>query len=106
MNVEDMLEEANTLNSDGAISEQDMFDYFEVVFSAFDVHLDRERIRKGLWKKYNALDQVHPVRVKTDRIMRSLEGTPTQEQIDNAVEELYDIINYANFAVRILQHKV
>ena len=97
------------------ISPGDMCDYFDVIYDAFNVHVDRERIRDGLWKEYPAEDQCNQIKVKIDRVLRSLErkrqyernvGGSPDPMIQNAIEELFDIINYANFAVRILAGRV
>lgn len=101
----DQLTKELTTASGSPISEEDRHDYVNTIMDAFEIHLDRERIRHALWKDYSAADQVRPIRLKADRITRSLEHdhVPTQEHIDNAVEELLDIINYANFAIRKLR---
>lgn len=107
MKTEDILRLGGELNQDGAISGKDLEDYTNVTLDALSIHLDRERIRHGLWKDYPAKDQCYQIKVKVDRVLRSLEGPDlTEEQRANAVEELYDIINYSNFAVRILEGKV
>lgn len=103
---------------EGVISPEDVSDYFDVITDAFGVHIDRERIRHGLWKDYPAEDQGNQIKVKIDRVLRSLErlkfipeNTPEQrlerEALkQNAVSEGHDIINYANFLIRILEGKV
>jgi hypothetical protein len=106
---EDLMQEGKLLNFDGAISDDDLQDYMETIFAALDIHLDRERIRQGLWKQYTARDQCNPIKFKIDRVLHSLGimdqqvGQRDEAIVDNAVNELYDIINYANFAVRKLQ---
>lgn len=97
---------------DGAISDEDFADYMGVIGAALRVHYDRERVRQGLWKDYGAKDQVNTIKIKVDRIVRSfdiLSGIDTSEDVKlrrqilaNMIEELYDVINYANFAVRQL----
>lgn len=109
---------------DGIISQEDFVAYWDVMMSAFAVHIDREEIRQGLWKEYPAEDQFHQIKVKIDRVGRSMEqilalaktlgeSTPdetqhqeTQSRINalgaNVREEVYDIINYANFGERQL----
>ena len=90
------------------ISQEDRTEYMNVVAGALLVHLDRERIRHGLWKEYPAKDQVYQISVKADRVKRSLDQglMMSDDQRDNAIEELYDIINYAIFGVRILEGNV
>ena len=99
---------------EGSLTTADVNDYFDVIKEAYLVHLDRERIRNGLWKEYPAEDQCNQIKVKIDRTLRSLERlkvtpptTPFEGQMlelkENAIQELYDIINYANFAVRLLE---
>jgi len=94
--------------SGNEISETDREQYLEVIASALLVHLDRERVRMGLWKEYPAKDQMSQVRVKTDRVLRSLERgfEMTEDMKENAIEECYDIINYAIFTVRILTGRI
>lgn len=98
---------------DGAISTQDLREYFGVFQDAYVVHLDRERIRHGLWKDYPAEDQFNQIKIKIDRITRSLELIRRLEaEGDNEVKisslkeniesESHDIINYATFGVRKL----
>jgi hypothetical protein len=89
----------------------DLCDYFDVIYDSFSVHVDREKIRNGLWKDYPAEDQVRQIKAKTDRVLRSLEqlprtGVSKDEFVSNITEELLDIINYANFAVRIVNGRV
>jgi hypothetical protein len=94
----------------GIISPYDFNEYWNVVEDAFAVHLDREEIRHGLWKEYPAVDQANQIKVKIDRVLRSLERvtlppeTPNAAAlVNNAISELNDIINYAVFTSRILQ---
>jgi hypothetical protein len=95
------------------ISQEDFVAYWDILHNAFTIHVDRERIRKGLWKEYPASDQAKQVKVKIDRVLRSLSQLPpgeagslTEEGHElrlNALEELYDIINYAVFTARRLE---
>lgn len=110
--------EPNILPSpDGAISEADYASYLNVIADALVIHFDRERVRDGLWKEYEAVDQVNSIKIKVDRAARSLEilnREPARDDVENMDEKLYhdikknikeellDIINYANFAVRQL----
>lgn len=90
------------------ISQEDRTEYMNVIAGALLVHLDRERIRHGLWKEYPAIDQVYQISVKADRVKRSLNQgiSMTEDQRENAIDECYDIINYAIFAVRLLEGNV
>jgi hypothetical protein len=86
---------------DGAITEEDFEAYLEVIRDALVIHFAKERIRKGLWKEYPAKDQINQIKIKADRVFRSLElGILGREE--NAKEELLDVINYAVFAIRKL----
>jgi hypothetical protein len=114
MNAEqiEMLEEV--FGGGGGLTQGDICDYFDVIQGAYDVHVEREAIRNGLWKDYPAEDQCNQVKIKIDRVNRSLERLKSYEQHGgapdplkhNIVEELYDIINYANFGVRIVKDLV
>lgn len=92
----------------GIITPEDFKAYWEEIMSAFAIHLSKENIRQALWKNYPARDQVNQIKIKGDRVWRSLETIPEVGQarrelfIGNMQEELYDIINYANFALRQL----
>lgn len=101
----EMGEVMSTFGSD-VIAMGDIQEYITVIKSAFAVHSDREKIRKGLWKDYPARDQVFQMKVKIGRIERSLEGELTPEQSENIVSELHDIINYAVFAARIIEGRI
>ena len=94
------------------INDEDFQAYFGILGEAFQIHLDKERIRKALWKDYPAEDQSNQIKVKIDRIIRSLERLRQQEADsgplssalrDNILEELYDIINYSVFAARLVE---
>lgn len=112
MTTEEIIDEARRLDPDGVLSAADVAGYFEVIFAAFEVHVERERIRKGLWKEYGPGDQLHNVRTKADRIRRSLEqmgDKPYDDEAglrDNVIEEGYDIINYDVFMVRQVKGEV
>lgn len=94
------------LPTGGMISSDDAKAYADVIESAISVHLNREAIRKGLWKRYPARDQCNQIKVKIDRILHSLDQiAAVAERNDeilkqNILEELDDIINYAVFAAR------
>lgn len=101
---DEIIAMARDHDPDEIISDADLVGYFNVILGAFGVHAERERIRRGLWKASPAVDQARMIKIKSDRIMRTLEDpAPTQEQLDNAVEELRDIINYSVFAVRKIE---
>lgn len=99
------------------ITPEDATAYFGVIEAAFHIHLEKEELRRGLWKRYPAKSQVDTMRVKVDRLLRSLETLPSEsrqqsglvrsglrdDMITNMLEELHDIINYAVFAARILR---
>lgn len=87
--------------------------YLHIIDDAVTIHIDREKIRRGLWKEYPARDQLNQVKVKIDRILRTLElieqtEDPDEKQtlIDAVVSEGYDIINYTVFGIRILEGTV
>lgn len=82
------------------ISEKDTEAYGKVIEQAFAVHQDRERVRRGLWKKYPAEDQLKQVKIKLERVLHQLEEGIVD--VDNVREELVDIINYSVFAYRIV----
>jgi len=84
------------------ISQEDLDAYMDVIMAALGIHYEKERIRKGLWKEYGAKEQVDVIKIKADRVIRSLElGIEGREE--NAKEELLDVINYAVFGIRRLQ---
>jgi hypothetical protein len=84
------------------ISQADLDAYMDVIMAALNIHYEKERIRKGLWKDYGAKEQVDVIKIKADRVIRSLElGIEGREE--NAKEELLDVINYAVFGIRRLQ---
>jgi hypothetical protein len=95
-------------NNGKILSQGDFNEYWDFQHGAFAVHLDREQIRRGLWKQYPALDQFNQIKVKVDRVINSLKlGDELQSAIvQNIVEESYDIVNYANFGARIVQGRV
>lgn len=104
MTAEDLLTLAGQLNSDGTLSGADLEGYINVILDALAVHVERDRIRHGMWKEYEAKDQVQVMRYKVDRILRSLEinaGDPAQ--IQSCIEECHDIVNYCTFTVRLLR---
>lgn len=104
----DHLEQlAEIFPTEGIITTSDLNDYFDVVKRSLDVHLDREKIRRGLWKQYSAAEQARQIKIKADRIMHSLELLETTSDgealVRATVEELFDVNNYANFTVRKLE---
>jgi hypothetical protein len=109
-----MGEVAAIYDGGDVIDMSDVQSYHEVIREAFGVYFEREKIRHGLWKKYQAKDQVRQIRIKSDRAEHTLELLPsnlvgslttedTEKLADATVEELYDIINYAVFAVQQLK---
>jgi hypothetical protein len=97
-------------DTQGALPEDDAHDYMRVIRMAWDVHVDRERLRKALWKNYSCRDQAVQIRTKIDRVLNALDlldGDLTEsmraEVTHNLVEEFLDITNYANFGVRIAE---
>lgn len=93
---------------EGRLMDDDAGAYTEVIQNAVDIHLNKEAIRDGLWKDYPARDQCYQIKVKADRIKRTLERCPVggelkDEETANVTEELLDIINYCVFAVRKVQ---
>lgn len=111
---------------EGIISAEDFKAYWSVLESAYDIHLEKETIRQGLWKDYPAEDQFNQIKIKIDRVLRSMERIreiekQSREQADSAQyetlevwrdqlvalktnirEEVADIINYATFGERQL----
>ncbi len=91
-------------DSGGVLSKEDEGKYVEVILDAYDVHVDREKIRKGLWKRYGARDQVNTTKTKLERVLNTLTMDHVDDDMtENAIQELYDIINYSVFAVRLLK---
>jgi len=95
----------------GILSEIDINDYFDVIRDAFAIHVEKERIRNGLWKEYPAEDQCNQIKIKIDRVIRSLERMRTGADLTgeiarNVLEEQHDIINYSVFTARIVSGKV
>lgn len=88
------------------ISSEDFKKYMDVILDALKIHIAKEAVRQGLWKDYPAEDQSNQIKIKIDRVIRSLEivarGAGNQVIVDNMLEEFHDIINYAVFSVRIL----
>jgi hypothetical protein len=94
---------------EGIITQEDFADYFDIIQGAFAVYIGRERVRRALWKEYPAKDQFNQIRIKIDRVMRTLEVIAAAGADDNITalkaeieSEAYDIINYATFGVRQL----
>ena len=87
----------------GVLSEDDLSEYVEVVQRALDIHVEKDAIRRGLWKDYPAKDQFFQIKVKADRASRILErGSLDPSEAANVLEETYDIINYSTFAARTM----
>jgi hypothetical protein len=95
--------------AEDAITLQDAAAYQRVVQQAVDVHMDRERIRHGLWKQYSAMDQIRQAKIKVERVFQALEYAEREGADPPAIdilEEIPDIINYSIFAARILKGEV
>jgi hypothetical protein len=95
----------------GTISQQDAEAYWQEVFEAWKIYLDREAVRHGLWKRASAGDQGRQIKAKIDRALRSLElveqlKVTEEDARDSILEELDDIINYAVFMKRIVKGTV
>jgi len=91
------------------LSEADAHQYVAVIQRAVDVHVEREKIRHGLWKRYPALDQVRQAKIKIERMYAALEHAAlegTDIPVIDLTEEAVDIINYTVFAARILRNDV
>jgi hypothetical protein len=101
---EDPVSYSFRLPEDRPISVEDFIKYLDVVNFSLMIHYERERIRFGLWKDYPATDQAGAIKVKVDRIIRSLERQPepSTEMVTATTEEFQDIINYAIFGARKL----
>jgi len=85
-------------NDDLPVSHDDWAQYWNVLSSACDVYIDREKVRHGLWKSYNAAAQMTQVKIKSERVLHALDHSPEHSLIMMA--ELEDIINYSVFAYR------
>lgn len=101
---------------EGIISAVDSDGYFRAISNAHAIMLNREGIRQGLWKEYPSSAQANQIKVKIDRALHAIGRIPAmpvgslnQKELDlrdNALEEFYDIINYAVFSIRILNGEV
>lgn len=92
----------------GILSDDDFEEYWCTLYEGpFRVHLDRENVRHGLWKQYDAIDQARQVKIKGDRVMHTYERLSGADRLvqDTMVilSELDDVINYAVFAKRLIQ---
>jgi len=94
----------------GNLSKKDFADYAEVIDRALEIHIEKEKIRHGLWKKYEAEAQTRQIKIKADRIEHTLELVAKQGDdvalIKSTIEELLDVINYSVFAVRQLGERL
>jgi hypothetical protein len=88
--------------ADSTMSRHDQEAYVGVLVDAAIVHVDRERIRRAMWKDYKPIDQIRQIVHKADRCMRILEMSDevTHEEAESIYEECMDFINYATFAAR------
>lgn len=91
------------------LSHEDFAEFAHVMGEALRVHDEKEGIRHGLWKDYPALDQTRQIKVKAERIIRTLELAEgrelTPDEETNISEEYEDIINYSVFGHRIVNDK-
>jgi hypothetical protein len=95
-------------DSHGVIFSGDEEAYSEAIGHAFNVHVEREKIRHGLWKKYDAGAQARQMKIKADRVennLRMMDEHPdmTEQMITETLGEIDDIINYAVFTRRKLE---
>jgi hypothetical protein len=103
----DLAEEAQ---GERSLSEQDRRDQVGVMIAAMEIHIRKERVRRGLWKESTAVDQARMMRVKVERIISILERCEREginlasqpELLANLLEEHCDIINYSCFGHRLL----
>ena len=83
---------------------EDATGYLGEILEAAAIHVKKDTLRRALWKEYPAKDQSFQIRVKGDRLYRLLDADLlTAAERDNALEECYDLINYATFCSRKLQ---
>ena len=89
------------------ISDEDLGEYAAALEDAFKVYVERERIRRGLWKQYSTLDQARTIRFKIDRVISALErGEPEPPMVAEINSEFDDIINYSVFGKRLMRGNV
>lgn len=100
-------QQVRLLDRSSVLSDADFTLYWETLYyGPFQVHIDRERTRKGLWKLYEAEDQARQVKIKGDRVMHTFENFANVHDDEGTkmaiLAELDDIINYSIFTKRIL----
>ena len=90
------------LENPGEISEDDMNMWQDVIAGAAMVYVERDNLRRGLWKQYSAHDQVRQMKIKVERVEHALRlplEVPAQQMV---IAEVYDIINYGVFTARLV----
>lgn len=92
--LEVMVEDLS-LEEDITESEQ-----LEVLAEAFSKFLERNGKYKDLWRQFGYQDSVHHVRSKAGRLNQLLSEQPTSDELDLAIDDAIDIINYAVFFIR------
>src|ERR1044072_6965104 len=68
----------------------------ETLLRAFKIFLERNELRKDLWRRAGWRDSLHHIESKTLRIADLDEGESVAEYIDDAL----DLINYTAFFIR------
>lgn len=79
--------------------EPDMLKYLEVLTKALKKYQERDAERKGVWRRGGVKGQVHDAYAKSERLF-------FQALHHNRVpieDDLIDIINYATFALMLMQ---
>jgi hypothetical protein len=66
---------------------------------ALNKYAERDEVRQGLWKDYDARDQLVQAKIKIERCISLLEKRHPEAQ-KYILEETPDIINYTIFAER------
>lgn len=78
------------------MDEQDRERHQSVFDLAMGVYAERDAVRQGLWKQYEAHDQLVQAKIKIERCIQALRlGRP-----QDVIKETPDIINYTIFAAR------
>lgn len=67
------------------------------------IYAERSKVRGELWAEFDVHDALHNVRSKLARAKAAIDGDISQPQnMSEALDSLYDMINYAAFALRHL----
>ena len=108
-----LLQPVDSIDSElyGPLSAKDLEQWIVEAERALAIHIRKERVRRGLWKDYPAKNQFNQIKVKIDRVLRSMEilehGDLSDEEAAeftaNILEEMYDITNYSIFGTRQLR---